>query len=141
MKRVAIIVFAVVAVACLAAILPGPAPAAEAPADRIAVMYFHRTKRCPTCLKMGSYSEEAVKVGFAQQLKDGTVEFYYIDFQNKKNAALTKAYGISGPALIVAKIADNKVAEFKNLKDIWAKSGDKPAFLKYVQENVGAYLK
>ena len=76
---------------------------AATPADRVVVMYFHRTQRCPTCLRMGSYSEEAVKKGFAKQIKDGTVEFHYIDFQDEKNAALTKGYKVGGPTLIVAK--------------------------------------
>ena len=31
--------------------------------------------------------------------KEGTVEFHYVDFQNQKNAALTKAYKITGPSL------------------------------------------
>ena len=119
------------------------ATAAEAPKappkDRVVAMYFHRTQRCPTCQKMGSYTEEAVKTGFAGQLKDGMVEFYYIDFQNEKNAAYTKAYKITGPALIVAKVADNKVAEFKDLKDIWSNVGDKKAFIKYVQDQIKAY--
>ncbi len=113
--------------------------AADPPADRVVAMYFHRTQRCPTCLKMGSYSEEAVKSGFPEQLAGGTVAFYYVDFQDKKNAALKKGYGISGPALVVAKIADNKVAEFANLEEIWAKVGDKAAFIEYVQQGVAAY--
>ena len=45
-------------------------------------MYFHRTRRRPTCLKMGKLFQEAVKSGFAQQIKDGKVEFHYIDFQD-----------------------------------------------------------
>ena len=59
-------------------------------------MYFHRTQRCPTCLKMGSYTEEAIKTAFEKQLKEGTVEFHYVDFQDQKNAALTKGYKITG---------------------------------------------
>jgi hypothetical protein len=110
--------------------------AADAPKDRVVAMYFHRTQRCPTCLKMGSYSEEAMKTGFASEIKKGRVAFYFIDFQDEKNARYTKAYDITGPALIVAKITDNKVASYSNLEDIWSNVGDKSAFLRYVQENV-----
>jgi len=140
MKRLAAAVFTLGAVALLIALVPGPVLAADAPADRVLAMYFHRTQRCPTCLKMGSYSEEAVKQGFAQQIKDGKVAFYYIDFQNPKNAALAKAYKVEGPALIVAKVVGKKVVEFKDLDEIWMKVRDKPAFLKYVREHVAAYL-
>ena len=141
MKSIVAVTLTVVAVALLVSMLPERVSAAEAPADRVVMMYFHRTQRCPTCLKMGSYTEEAVKEKFAKQLKEGIVEFHFIDFQDKRNEELTKGYKVSGPTLIVAKIVDNKVKEYKNLKDIWTKNTDKPAFLKYVQENITAYAK
>lgn len=130
-----LVVFAVVASMC-----PRQAPAADAPANRVIVMYFHRTERCPTCLKMGDYSEEAIQTGFAKPLESGAVGFYYIDFQDEKNARLAKAYGISGPALIVGKVVDNKVVKFSNLKDIWTQVREKKAFLQYVQDTVTSYL-
>jgi hypothetical protein len=114
---------------------------ASAPADRVVVMYFHRTQRCPTCLRMGAYSEGSVKERFTDAVKEGKVEFHYVDFQDKKNEALTKGYKVGGPTLIVAKVTDNKVKEFKNLTEIWSKNGDKEEFFKYVQENVTAYTK
>jgi hypothetical protein len=89
---------------------------------------------------MGSYSEEAVKTAFADEIKKGQVAFHFIDFQDEKNARYAKAYDISGPALIVAKIADNKVASYKDLDEIWTKVRDKAAFVQYVQENVKAGL-
>ena len=114
---------------------------AVAPADRVVVMYFHRTVRCPTCRRMGSYSQEAVVKGFAKQIKDGTVEFRYIDFQDERNAVLTKGYKVGGPTLIVAQVVDNKVKEYKNLTEIWAKNSDKDAFFKYVRDSVVTYQK
>jgi hypothetical protein len=153
MRRVAIVTIAFGVVVLCALALPQTVPAAEVPvqadavaplpppADRVVVMYFHRTKRCPTCLRMGSYTEEAVVKGFAEQIKDGTVEFRFIDFQNEKNAALTKGYKVGGPTLIVAKVISNKVKEYKNLTEMWAKNSDKDAFLKYVRDNVAAYQK
>ncbi|MBN1394562.1 MAG: hypothetical protein JW959_06035 [Pirellulales bacterium] len=119
---------------------PAEKPAA-APADRVVVMYFHRTKRCPTCRKMGGYAEEAVAGGFADELKKGTVEFHFIDFQDEKNAALAKSYKVGGPSLIAAKVKDGKVAEFKNMEEIWTKAGDKEAFFKYVREQIKEYRK
>jgi thiol-disulfide isomerase/thioredoxin len=105
------------------------------------VMYFHRTQRCPTCLKMGTYTEEAVNKGLANEVKAGKVSLHFINFQDEKNAAFTKAYGITGPTLIVAKASGDKVTEYQNLKEMWTKVRDKDAFLEYVQSNVKAYLK
>jgi len=142
MKRLAIVVLAIGSVAVMFASTAFAAEQpAKRPADRIVAMYFHRTQRCPTCLKMGSYSEEAIKKGFVKQVKKGSVEFHYVDFQDKKNAALAKGYKISGPALIIAKVKENKVREYKDLKDIWTKVREKPKFIEYVRENVEAYMK
>ena len=140
MNRIAARMLSVMTAVVLVAIAASEVPAADAPKDRVVAMYFHRTERCPTCQKMGSYSEEAVKTAFADEIKKGRVAFHFIDFEAEKNARYTKAYDISGPALIVAKISDNKVASYRNLEDIWDKVGDKPAFLRYVQENVKACL-
>jgi hypothetical protein len=135
----AIAVFA--AVVCFDSMLWGGGSATDTLADRIVVMYFHRTVRCPTCRKMGGYAEEAVKKGFAKQIKAGKVEFHFIDFQDKENEALTKGYQVSGPTLIVARVAKNKVQEHKSLTEMWDKVGDKDDFVKYVQDNVKSYQK
>ncbi len=138
MKQLAI---TIIAFATISAAWSSTVFATERPADRVVAMYFHRTQRCPTCIKMGSYTEEAVKKGFEKEVKAGTVEFHYVDFQDKKNAAIAKAYKIAGPALIVAIVKENKVKEYKNLKDIWAKVAKKPEFIKYVRESVQAQVK
>ncbi|HLA86149.1 MAG TPA: nitrophenyl compound nitroreductase subunit ArsF family protein [Thermoguttaceae bacterium] len=114
---------------------------AQKPADRVVVMYFHRTQRCPTCLRMGGYTEEAVLDGFPKEIKAGTVEFHYVDFQDPKNAALVKGYKIGGPTLMVVKVAENKAAAAKNLTEIWTKNRDKEVFLRYVRDNVTASQK
>jgi len=140
MKRIAAIMLLTLTAIIFATDVGSVAQAADAPKDRVVAMYFHRTERCPTCQKMGSYSEEAVKSAFTEEIKKGQVAFYFIDFQDAKNARYAKAYDISGPALIVAKITDNKVASVRNLEEIWSNVGDKPAFLRYVQENVKVAL-
>jgi thiol-disulfide isomerase/thioredoxin len=145
MKCTAMVSTALLAAALLGSLNLDEAPAADAKADakkdRVVVMYFHRTQRCPTCLKMGAYTEEAVKTGFAREIKERKVAFHYIDFQDEKNAAYTKAYGITGPTLIVAKASGAKASEYKNLEEMWTKVREKPDFVEYVQANVRSYLK
>jgi hypothetical protein len=127
--------------AFVTSMVPQESLAADAPKDRVVVMYFHRTQRCPTCLKMGNYTEEAVTKGLAKEVKEGKVSLHFIDFQDGKNATFTQAYGITGPTLIVARASGEKVAEYKSLQEMWVKSRDKDAFLDYVETNVKAYLK
>ena len=113
----------------------------DIPADRVAVMYFHRTQRCPTCKKIGSYVEEAVKKGFADQLKDKTVGLYFVDFQQEKNAKIAKAFKVTGPTLVLAKVVDNKTAVWQPMPKVWKLVGEKDEFFKYVQGGVKEYLK
>jgi hypothetical protein len=140
MQRIAASMLFVITATVFGTMAAGEVRAADAPKDRVVAMYFHRTERCPTCEKMGSYSEEAIKAAFADEIKKGQVAFHFIDFEDSKNARYAKAYNVSGPALIVAKIAENKVASYKDLNDIWLKVRDKPAFVRYVQESVKANL-
>jgi hypothetical protein len=141
MKRSTAILAIIAALPLAGTLVSEAARAADAPKDRVVVMYFHRTQRCPTCQKMGSYTEEAIKNGFAKELAAGKVALHFIDFQDKKNAAFTQAYEITGPTLLVAKASGEKVVELKNLSDMWTKVRDKGEFLEYVQTNVKAYLK
>jgi thiol-disulfide isomerase/thioredoxin len=139
MRRV---VLAVVGIAVLLGfVLSQAAVAADPPADRVVVMYFHRTNPCPTCQKMSSYTEEAVNAAFADQLKNGKVEYHYIDFQDEKNDALVKGYKVDRPTLIVAQVVGNKVQNQQNLKEMWTLVRDKDEFVDYVQKNVKGYLK
>lgn len=128
-------------VVCFSAIAATRADAPDPPADRVVAMYFHRTERCPTCKMMGSYTEEAIKSGFASELKKGTVQLRFIDFQKPENEKLAKAYKVTGPSLIVAKVEDNAVSKYSDLKEIWGKVREKEQFVKYVQENIRAHLK
>lgn len=141
MKRILTAVIVLCAVVLGNSMLSQALAATETPTDRVVVMYFHRTQRCPTCKKMGAYAEEAVMQGFAKELKSGKVEFHFIDFQDEKNEALTKGYKVQGPTLIVAQVVNKKVKDQKNLKEMWTKVRDKDAFIEYVQSNVKEYLK
>lgn len=140
MKRIANVMLLFLAVAVLA-LIEQPALAGDAPADRVVVMYFHRVPGCPTCQKMRGYTQEAVKGEFAKQIKAGKVELHFIAFEDPKNATLTQGYKVSGPSLIVARVAGNKVTEYKNLTEMWSKVGDKKAFIDYVQTAVKGYQK
>ena len=54
---------------------------------------------------------------------------------------MTNGYKVGGPTLIVAQVVGNKVKEYKNLTEIWAKNRDKDVFLKYVRDNVATTKK
>lgn len=126
--------------------LASPATAAEEtePAvkaeHRVAVIYFHRTKRCPTCKLISSYIEGAVKDGFRKELAGKRVTLHMIDYQSPKNKKFTKSYKISRPTMVIVDVHGHKVTEWKPMPKVWSLVSKKPEFLKYVQQGVRAYL-
>ncbi len=126
-----------------------PALAADNPAEKppkkpdhwVAVIYFHRTERCPTCKTIGGYVAEATKAKFAQQMKKRQVDWYEVDFQNAKNKAHKEAYKITGPTLVLVNIKKGKVSEWKPMPEVWSLVSKKKEFFKYVQDGVAGYLK
>lgn len=134
--------------ALLAVVLAGPktvsqaaAPPPAQPAHRVVAMYFHRTQRCPTCLRIGTYIEQAVKTAFPDRLKRGSVAFYLIDYQNPKNAKYTKAYKVAKPILVIADVHDGKVTSWKPMPKVWSLVYKKDDFFKYVRDGVNRFLK
>ena len=84
-------------------------------------MYFHRTNAARRASRWAATAEEAVKNGFAEQIGEGKVEFHSIDFQDEKNARLTKGYQGYRPDADRRQGRGNKVAEYENLAEIWTK--------------------
>jgi hypothetical protein len=113
---------------------------AKLPEHRVVAMYFHRTQRCPTCKRISAYIEEAIQKGFAKELKDCTVSFYLIDYQDRKNAKFAKAYKIEGPTLVLADVHREKVTAWKPMPKVWSLVARKREFLKYVHDAVHGYL-
>ena len=113
---------------------------AVAPEHQVAVMYFHRTNRCPTCKRISQYIDEAVQAGFAPRLADGTVTLYMIDYENAANQRHTNAYQITRPTLVLADVRQGKVTAFKAMPKVWSLVYDKDKFFEYVQSGVADYL-
>jgi hypothetical protein len=117
------------------------APAATAkPAHRVVACYFHRTVRCPTCMKIGASIDAALKTGLAPELQQGRLEWTMLDFQDPRNQADTNAFRITGPTLVVMEVQNGQVVNWKPLPKVWSLVGDRDAFFRYVQREVRAFL-
>jgi hypothetical protein len=117
-----------------------PAAGIAPTVHQVVAVYFHRTVRCPTCKKIGGLAEEAVTQGFAEQIEAGTVAFRYVDFQDAKNADLTKSYKIEGPTLVLLDIVDGKVTRWEPLPKVWQLVAKPQELQTYVQTSVAQFL-
>ena len=112
----------------------------KTPEHQVVAIYFHRTERCPTCRRIGARAEEAVNKGFAKESKTRAVGFHFVDFQDKKNAKLTKAYRIESPTLVLLSVFEGQAVCGTSLPRVWRLVGKPEEFRAYVHDGVVQYL-
>ena len=108
---------------------------------QVVAIYFHRTQRCPTCKRIGAMAEEAVTKGFEKEAKTRTVEFHFVDFQDKRNAKLAKSYGIESPTLILVNVFEGETVCWTSMPKVWQLVGKPDEFRTDVHGGVVRYLK
>lgn len=127
----------------LAMFFHGPAASDDTPPaaqNRIVVYYFHTTHRCPSCLKIETYTREAVENSYAAQLESGRVAWMLVNTDEKANQHYLKDYKLYTKSVVIAEEINGKQTRWKNLPKIWQLLGDRPGFLLYIQEEADAYL-
>jgi hypothetical protein len=122
----------------------GIAAASNAPAetvrDGLAVYYFHGNIRCPTCQSIEAQSRDTVQKDFASQLGKGEVTWKILNYEEAANKKLTAKFEIQMPVVVLAKMKDGDIQDWKRLDKVWALVGDKPAFGKYVRTEIEQML-
>ncbi len=108
--------------------------------DKIVAYYFHGTRRCVTCKKIESFSQEAIESGFEKELKNGSLEFRPVNFDEEENEHFIKDYELYTKSLVICDYNKGKQIKWKNLEKVWEHVNDKEDFLKYVQDEISIYL-
>jgi len=117
--------------------------AAETPrvrTQRVIAYYFHTTQRCASCRTLEAYSREAIESAFADQLKDGRLVWRVVNTDVKGNEHFVKDYALYTKSLVLVSETRGKPARWKNLEKVWQLLQDKPAFLRYVQDETRSSL-
>ena len=148
MLKTALAVFAVVALAALltweqrgdVSVTSGAQARPQAASPKVIAYYFHTTYRCMTCRRIEAYSREAIEQEFAQALKDGKLDFRLVNVEESANRHFVRDYQLFTKSLILVKMKDGKQSEWKNLRRVWELVNRRGAFLRYVQDEVRAYL-
>lgn len=73
------------------------------------VYYFHKNRRCPTCMAIEKQTRKVLKeVPYAAARGNKELEFKSMNSENSVHSKLVKELGVSGSALIVFK-GDQKI--------------------------------
>ena len=75
-------------------------------ADRVDVVYFHRTQRCSTCIHAEELTRDTVETHFTDELASGKLTFQSIDVQASNNTAIVNKYGAYARQLFINTVKD-----------------------------------
>ena len=108
--------------------------------DKIVAYYFHGTRRCPSCLRIEAYSNEAIENGFADEIDSGVVEWRLVNYDEDGNKHYLDDYQLYTKSVILSHVVDGKEVKWKNLDKVWTLLGDKEKFVSYVQTETRAFM-
>ena len=120
---------------------PSPLTEMKSQNSKVIAYYFHGTFRCSTCQTIEKYSKEAIECYFANELKNGTLEFKSLNVEEAENRHYIQDYQLFSRALVISLVKQDKEITWKNLKDVWTLVKDKDKFFQYVKNEVEGLLK
>jgi len=106
----------------------------------VAAYYFHRTIRCPTCLTIEEFSKQAIEEKFLAKLADGLLEYHSVNIDKQEHQHFENDYKLTIQSLVLARMENGQVVEWKNLEKVWDLFQDYGAFAEYVQSEVSHFL-
>lgn len=107
----------------------------SAPADRVDVVYFHRTNRCYSCTHAEEMTRRTIETYFEEELNSGELTFKSVDVQDDSNAAIIEKYNAYTSSLFINSVRDG-TDHIEPVMDIWSVLGDDEAFAEVVKGNI-----
>jgi len=99
---------------------------------KLIAYYLHGTARCPTCLSIERQSKETVEMEFADLIREGTVVFLSLNYDEPEYAHFEDDYNLTTQSLVLSLRNNGKEVRWKNLPDVWEHVDNPPAFREYV---------
>ncbi len=105
------------------------------PADRVDVVYFHRTQQCYRCRYAEEETRYTLETYFKDELASGKVIFQSINVQDEAKTDIVNKYGAYTSSLFINTIKDGS-DHIEQVTDIWFVIGDDEAFVEVVKSEV-----
>jgi len=109
--------------------------------DGLIVYYLHSKTRCPTCRDIESQAHDVVQKDFASGLKSGAVTWKVVNYEDPSAADLATKFEIQMPVVVLARMKDGEIAQWKRLDRVWALVGDKPGYASYMRDEISQMIR
>lgn len=114
---------------------PTPEPSPTPGADRVDVVYFHRTNRCYSCNYAEAATLYALEAYFQEELDSGKLTFESVNVQDDSNAAIIKKYGAYTSQLFINTVTGD-TEPIEHVTEIWNFIGDDEGFTLLIRTKV-----
>jgi hypothetical protein len=108
----------------------------SSPADRVDVVYFHRTQRCYTCLYAEEQTRYTLETYFKDELASGNVTFQVINVEDEANADILEKYNNPSYLTLCINTVRDGTDHIEQVTDIWLVIGNDEAFVKIVKDKI-----
>ena len=106
----------------------------------LVVYYFHGNVRCPTCRAIEKQSHDTVSADFAAELDRGQIVWKALNYEQPAGESLQKKFEVIAPVVVLARMKDGQMGEWKRLDRVWLLVDEEPAFRKYIHAEIAAML-
>ena len=120
----------------------GPSPTtppvsnnSSGPADRVDVVYFHRTQRCYSCTYMEDAARHTVETYFADEIASGKVTFQVFNVEDDQNADVVEKYQSSYLSLYINTVKDG-TDHIELVTDLYTLIGNDEAFAETLKSKI-----
>lgn len=114
--------------------------ATTATADGVVVYYFHGNVRCATCKKIESYTDDAVRQGFSEELQTGSLSWRVVNVEEPQNRHFIQDFQLVTKSVVLAEYRNGNVVRWKNLDKVWQLVRNQDAFADYIRDETSAFL-
>jgi thioredoxin 1 len=103
---------------------------------KLIAYYLHGKIRCATCNDIEVSAKRVVESSFADELKDGRIEWRALNYEEPGNEHFATDFKLAAPCVVLATMRDGQRVAWKSLPEVWGLIGDKPAFRAFVQKSI-----
>lgn len=107
---------------------------------KVIAYYFHGTARCLNCMKIESFTEEAILGSFPDAIENDRLEWRVVNVQTPGNEHFLNDYQLYTKSVVLVDTRNDEEVRWKNLERVWELLHDKDSFIKYVRDEVSSYL-
>ncbi|MBA7591609.1 hypothetical protein ES708_33769 [subsurface metagenome] len=104
------------------------------------VYYFMTTQRCASCMKIDTFTREAVQEHYSEKLDNDTLMMQMVNLDEPENIHFIQDYQLFTKSVVLVRYRDGKQLAWKNLDQVWSLLGDQAAFSSYIVSEIDSFF-